>query len=60
MWARSLRSAARTSRWRALALRQRRDAATVTAHQLRDLVERLITAGQWSAGDPDILTVADA
>ncbi|MGW6902610.1 NF041680 family putative transposase [Streptomyces sp. NPDC054919] len=36
------------------------DAATATAQQLRDLVERLITAGQWSTGDPDILIVADA
>lgn len=33
---------------------------TATAQQLRDLVERLITAGQWSTGDPDILIVADA
>ncbi|MGW6244357.1 NF041680 family putative transposase [Streptomyces roseolus] len=34
--------------------------ATVTARQLRDLVERLITAGQWQTGDPDILIIADA
>ncbi|WSA81313.1 transposase [Streptomyces sp. NBC_01799] len=33
---------------------------TVTAQQLRDLLERLITAGQWSIGAPDILIVADA
>jgi hypothetical protein len=36
------------------------DAATVTATQLRDVVARLIAAGHWSAGDPDILIVADA
>ncbi|WP_327065643.1 NF041680 family putative transposase [Kitasatospora sp. NBC_01302] len=36
------------------------DAAAVTARQLRDLVERLVTAGQWKAGDPDLLVVADA
>jgi hypothetical protein len=36
------------------------DAATVTAAQLRDVVARLMAAGHWSAGDPDILIVADA
>lgn len=36
------------------------DAATVTARQLRELVERLITAGQWQVGDPDVLVIADA
>ncbi len=36
------------------------DTATVTARQLRDLRQRLIAAGQWQAGDPDILIVADA
>ncbi|MGH3448602.1 MAG: NF041680 family putative transposase [Nocardioidaceae bacterium] len=36
------------------------DAATVTAAQLRELVERLIAAGQWQPGDPRILIVADA
>lgn len=36
------------------------DAATVTAGQLRDVVQRLITAGQWRSGDPDIWIVADA
>lgn len=36
------------------------DAATVTAAQLRDVVSRLIAAGHWSAGNPDILVVADA
>ncbi|MFI7300923.1 NF041680 family putative transposase [Streptomyces sp. NPDC050121] len=36
------------------------DTATVTARQLRDLLQRLIAAGQWQAGDPDILIVADA
>ncbi|MFI8281236.1 NF041680 family putative transposase [Streptomyces sp. NPDC085929] len=36
------------------------DTATVTAQQLRELVERLIAAGQWQSGDLDILVVADA
>ena len=36
------------------------DATAVTAAQLRDVVDRLITAGQWQPGDPDILIVADA
>jgi hypothetical protein len=36
------------------------DAATVTAAQVRDVVNRLTTAGHWQPGDPDILLVADA
>lgn len=36
------------------------DAASVTAGQVRDVVNRLIAAGQWRPGDPDILLVADA
>lgn len=36
------------------------DAATVTANQLRQLVDRLVAAGQCKTGDPDILIVADA
>ncbi len=36
------------------------DATAVTADQLRAVVERLITAGHWRAGDPDILIVTDA
>lgn len=36
------------------------DAALVTAGQLREVVGRLIAAGHWMAGDPDILIVADA
>ncbi|WP_238845645.1 NF041680 family putative transposase [Nocardia terpenica] len=36
------------------------DATVVTATQLRAVVRRLIAAGQWSDGDPDILIVADA
>ncbi|MFQ6144182.1 NF041680 family putative transposase [Streptomyces seoulensis] len=35
------------------------DTATVTARQLRDLLERLITAGQWKSRDPDVLVIAD-
>src|SRR5204862_5547883 len=44
----------------AVRLAPRDDAATVTATQLRDVVARLIAAGHWSAGDPEILIVADA
>jgi hypothetical protein len=36
------------------------DATTVTADQLRAVVDRLITAGRWQHGDPDILIVTDA
>jgi hypothetical protein len=35
------------------------DATAVTAAQLRDVVGRLIAAGHWRPGDPDILIVAD-
>lgn len=36
------------------------DAATVSAGQVREVVGRLIAAGHWRPGDPDILLVADA
>jgi len=36
------------------------DETTVTAAQVRDVVIRLIEAGQWHDGDPDILVVFDA
>ena len=36
------------------------DAAEVTAAQLRDVIARLITAGHWKPGDPDIIIVLDA
>src|SRR5205807_7504822 len=36
------------------------DATAVTAAQLRAVVERLIAAGQWTPGDPDITIVMDA
>jgi hypothetical protein len=65
-WAYSLVTALETGRgsWTA-PLDARRlapgdDAATVTAAQLRDVVARLITAGQWQPGDPDVWIVADA
>lgn len=35
------------------------DAIAVTAHQLRQVVERLIRAGQWQHGDRDVLVVMD-
>ncbi|WP_396135326.1 transposase [Amycolatopsis sp. A133] len=36
------------------------NAASVTARQIRDVVDRLVAAGHWRPGDPDILLVADA
>jgi hypothetical protein len=36
------------------------DATAVTAAQLREVVGRLIAAGHWCPGDPDILIVMDA
>ncbi len=36
------------------------DATAVTAEQLRAVVERLVAAEHWQAGDPDILVVMDA
>ena len=35
------------------------DATAVTAAQLRDVVDRLIAAGHWRPGDPNIVIVAD-
>ncbi|MEU8993132.1 transposase [Streptomyces sp. NPDC048558] len=36
------------------------DATAVTAAQLRDIVEQLIQARQWQAGDPEIWIVMDS
>ena len=36
------------------------DATAVTAVQLRDVIARLIAAGRWKPGDPDIIIVLDA
>jgi hypothetical protein len=36
------------------------DATAITAAQLREVVERLIAAGQWQPGKPDIVIVSDA
>jgi hypothetical protein len=36
------------------------DATAVTAAQLRAVIDRLIAAGHWQPGDPQILTMADA
>lgn len=35
------------------------DVTAVTTVQIREVVERLITAGQWRAGDPEILVAPD-
>lgn len=44
----------------AIRLRPGDDLAAVTASHLRDLVERLIAAGQWHPGDPAVWIVCDA
>jgi hypothetical protein len=36
------------------------DATAVTADQLRGVVGRLVAAGHWTNGDPDVLVVMDA
>ncbi|MFD7030263.1 NF041680 family putative transposase [Streptomyces sp. NPDC059917] len=36
------------------------DLAAATAVQVRDVVERLVEAGQWRSGDPAVLVVLDA
>ena len=36
------------------------DETELTARQLREVAERLIAAGQWRDGDPDIIIVLDA
>jgi hypothetical protein len=36
------------------------DVAEVTAVQVRAVVQRLVTAGQWQPGDPEVLAVFDA
>ena len=36
------------------------DATEVTAAQVREVVERIIAAGHWREGDPDIVVVFDA
>ena len=36
------------------------DVIAVTTAQIREVVERLVAAGQWEDGDPDILVVLDA
>ncbi|MFK4188926.1 NF041680 family putative transposase [Streptomyces sparsogenes] len=44
----------------AIRLQPGADLAAVTTAQLREVVERLIAAGQWHEGDPEILVVLDA
>ena len=36
------------------------DVAEVTALRIRQVLQRLITAGQWRPGDPDVLVVIDS
>ncbi|KAK1186042.1 transposase, partial [Streptomyces sp. NBS 14/10] len=44
----------------AIRLQPGADLAAVTTAQLREVVERLIAAGQWHEGDPHILVVLDS
>lgn len=65
-WPYSVVAALETGRtsWTALLdavrLQPSADVATVTTVQIREVVERLIAAGQWREGDPEILVVLDA
>ncbi len=36
------------------------DIAAVTMMQIREVIERLVAAGQWKPGDPEVLVVRDA
>ena len=44
----------------AVRLKPGADVAAVTTAQLRELVDRLVAAGQWKPGDPEVLVVLDA
>jgi hypothetical protein len=44
----------------AIRLQPGADVAAITVGQIREVVERLIAAGQWHDGDPEILVVLDA
>ena len=44
----------------AVRLRPAADLTTITCAQIRQLIDRLVDAGQWQAGDRDILIVLDA
>lgn len=65
-WPYSIVAALETGRtsWTALLdavrLQPGADVVAVTAVQIREVVQRLISAGQWRPGAPDILAVLDA
>ncbi|MCE7001903.1 transposase [Kibdelosporangium philippinense] len=65
-WPYSIVAALETGRtsWTALLdavrLQPGADVAAVTTAQIHEVVERLITTGQWREGDPEILVVLDA
>lgn len=44
----------------AIRLQPGADVAAVTTAQIRDVAERLVAAGQWREGDPEIVVVLDA
>src|SRR2546421_715572 len=44
----------------AVRLRPDDDLAAVTAAQVRGVIERIIAAGHWHDGDPDIMVIFDA
>jgi hypothetical protein len=65
-WPYSIVAALETGRtsWTALLdavrLQPGADVAAVTTAQIREVLERLVVAGHWLTGDPDILIVLDA
>ena len=46
--------------WTRSGCRPGADVVAITAEQLREVVQRLLAAGHWTAGDPEILIVMDA
>ncbi|WP_308340622.1 transposase, partial [Streptomyces sp. ISL-112] len=44
----------------AVRLKPGADVAAVTTVQIREVIERLVDAGQWQPGDPEVLVVMDA
>ncbi|MFD3651629.1 transposase [Streptomyces cyaneofuscatus] len=44
----------------AVRLKPGADVSAVTTVQIREVVERIVAAGQWETGDPEVLVVLDA
>lgn len=49
-----------TAVWDALRPEPGADVAAVTTVRIREVVERLVAAGRWRPGDPEVLVVLDA